>query len=216
MPLIYSDQPEENQTIGIWKIEEPPDFFLEKLIFSDWETSYFRRIKHPNRQASWLSSRYLIKILLETDVFVELLFDTNGKPILNHQGWRLSISHTHEYAAVYLAKDREVGLDIESSTRSVAPISHKFLSQEEWKMLDNDQLDTHLLLHWGAKETMYKIYGRKLLDFREHMFVEPFKPQKSGVIHGYINKHQKINCTMNYKVQDGYSLVTGFPDDSKA
>ena len=32
----------------------------------------------------------------------------------------------------------------------------------------------HLHVYWGAKEALYKAYGRRELDFRKHIHIEPF------------------------------------------
>jgi len=39
---------------------------------------------------------------------------------------------------------------------------------------------------WGAKETMYKIYGKKGVDFKENMSIEPFQYLEKGQIIGRI------------------------------
>jgi 4'-phosphopantetheinyl transferase len=213
MPLIYKALTEQKGRIGVWRIEENADFFLQKLIFSDWERSYFERITHPKRRAGWLASRYLIKLLLETDDYVELLFDTNGKPILPHGDWRLSISHTHDFAAVYLSTAGDVGVDIESSTRSVVEIRNKFLHKEELNLLGSPT-EKDLLVYWGAKEAMYKIHGRKKLDFRDHMRVDPIDPAKGDTFKGIILKDKLIRCSLWFRIADGYCLVAGTSDEN--
>ena len=43
----------------------------------------------------------------------------------------------------------------------------------------------HLSVYWGAKEALYKAYGRKKLEFKQHILVEPFKYNlKKGICKG--------------------------------
>ena len=93
MPLIYSNQPYPDTKAGVWRIEEPPEFFLKLYFQQLGEVQFYNGLKHPERQMSWLSSRYLLKLLLDTREYVELLFDTNGKPFLG------SGSHAHQFVA---------------------------------------------------------------------------------------------------------------------
>ncbi|HPR29506.1 MAG TPA: 4'-phosphopantetheinyl transferase superfamily protein, partial [Chitinophagales bacterium] len=182
MPLIYSNQPYPDTKAGVWRIEEPPEFFLKHLIFSNWERQFYNGLKHPERQMSWLSSRYLLKLLLDTREYVELLFDTNGKPFLGSGSHRISLSHTHKYAAAIISESEEVGVDVEDAGRDIGHLSRKFLSDAERRFLGEQPPNEELLLYWGAKEVIYKMYGRRKLDFRQDMFIRPFQVADKGVM----------------------------------
>lgn len=67
-----------------------------------------------------------------------------------------------------------IGCDIQVLTLKMPRIAHKFLNEPEKKFVDMMPKGQHLdLLHlyWTAKESLYKAYGLKALDFREHIFV---------------------------------------------
>ena len=210
MPLVYECTPFSQCSAAVWEIEEPPEYFEEKLIFNYWEKDYLRNIRHPVRRRSWLASRYLIKILLKTDAFVELLFDINGKPFLGNKKQLVTISHTQQFAAAMIAYEYDIGIDVEALQRSVEHVSHKFLSATEKRTLPDAVSNDTLLLYWGAKEVMYKIHGRKRLDFRDHMLVHPFEKAAIGDMSGMITKDGVASpCVMSYIQTPSFSLVMG-------
>lgn len=108
---------------------------------------YFESIRSPKRRLAWLASRHLLKLVLGTDAFVELLFDTQGKPYLGNYDVKISLSHTDNYAAVIVSKDFEVGIDIEDPSRDISILRNKFLSQEENNQLIHSDLKLELMLY---------------------------------------------------------------------
>ena len=55
-------------------------------------------------------------------------------------------------------------------------IAHKFTSLEEYKTIPNAAaLIRKLTIVWGAKESLYKIYGKKKLLFLHHIHITDFK-----------------------------------------
>lgn len=215
MALLYKDFLAGDAKIGVWRIEEAPEFFLQHLIFSDWELDYFNGIKHPERRLSWLASRYLLKVLLETNEFVELLFDVHGKPFLGAGSHHISLSHTHQFAAAIISPTQEVGIDVEDCDRDISSISYKFLSQTERLQLGEAPTPADLLLYWGAKEVIYKMYGKRKLDFKDHMFIKNFEPAEKGEIAGVLLKYPDItNYKLHYLRNDQFSLVTGIGSET--
>lgn len=56
------------------------------------------------------------------------------------------------------------------------------MNEQDLALLEAHPLEAHLdLLHlfWTIKESLYKTYGLKALDFKAHMRVEPFNWQGS-------------------------------------
>lgn len=100
------------------------------------------------------------------------------------ESYHLSITHSFELAAVMFSKFRMVALDLEKIDSRVGRVSHKFLNAAEDEMLKEatDVVYTQTLI-WSAKETLYKFYGVKELDFRQHMTIFTNKPQLRGCLH---------------------------------
>lgn len=147
---------------------------------------------------------YLINKLLDKNV--EIKYDDKGKPYLEDDNRHVSISHSHNKLAIIINEYESTGIDIELIRDKVLKIKHKFLSDSELNDANNDV--NKLLIYWAAKETLYKIYGLKEVDFIEHLFVKPFTKHNLGTIIGTIalaNVHETFY--LNYQLLDDYVLV---------
>jgi phosphopantetheinyl transferase len=210
MALILREHYKQLAEYAVWKIEETPEFYRAGLILSDWEQQYLDRITHPKRQLTWLASRYLLKLLLNTTSFVELLFDEHGKPYVANDTIKISISHCEGFAAAMVSRECGVGIDIETPERDISPIKRKFLSQTELDHVDNPDQYRLLMVYWGAKEVIYKIYGKRKLEFRDDMYIKPFLLQDHGDIDGMLMKNGLVaDYLMHYFQNEAYILVVG-------
>lgn len=210
MPEIYRNTSFKGLTFAVWHITEAESYFIPKLQFGAWEKQYFESIRSPVRRLSWLASRHLLKLLLGTDAFVELLFDAQGKPYLGNYDVKISLSHTDNYAAVIVSGQCEVGIDIEEQSRDISGLRHKFLSREENNQLTHVDLKLQLMLYWSAKEVLYKIYGKRKLDFKTDMFIKPFSISESGSMQGILLKHGRVaQYNLHYVVKPDYCIVIG-------
>jgi hypothetical protein len=108
--------------------------------------------------------------------------------------------------AVIVNEQESTGIDIELIRDKVLKIKHKFLTNEE--LLEaNDDVEK-LLIYWASKETLYKIYGLKEVDFIAHLFVKPFTKHNLGTIIGEINlPNFKESFELNYQILNDYVLV---------
>ncbi len=147
---------------------------------------------------------YLIKYLLHNDC--QTAYDDKGKPYLVGDNRHISISHSHDFLAVIVNELESTGIDIELKRDKVLKIKHKFLTNEE--LLEaNDDVEK-LLIYWAAKETLYKIYGLKEVDFIQHLFVKPFTKHNLGTIIGQINLPSfNQSFELHYEILDDYVLV---------
>ncbi len=210
MPVVLKEQLADYAEYAVWKIEEDNDFFLSQLILSDWEQKYLDDIQHPARKLQWLASRYVLKYLMNTTQFVELLFDVHGKPFISNFDLKLSLSHSAGYAAAIISQEYEVGIDIEESHRNMEQLKNKFLSPTEINNIGEEERMRKLLLYWSAKEVIYKIYGKRKLEFKDDMFIKPFLLKSRGELDGVLLKHgQVVDYLMHYIVQENFVLVAG-------
>ena len=147
---------------------------------------------------------YLINKLLDKEI--EIKYDDKGKPYLAEDNRHISISHSHDKLAIIVNEHELTGIDIELIRDKILKIKHKFLSDSELK--DAGDNVEKLLIYWAAKETLYKIYGLKEVDFIEHLFVKPFTKHNLGTIIGTITL-PNFNETfhLNYQLLDDYVLV---------
>jgi 4'-phosphopantetheinyl transferase len=147
---------------------------------------------------------YLLSKLL--DERCTLIYDDKGKPHLAKDPRHISLSHSHDKLAIIVNENEPTGIDIELIRNKVLRIRHKFLSAPELAETADDV--EKLLVYWAAKETLYKIYGLKEVDFIANLFVKPFNKHNLGTIIGEINlPNLKKTFELNYQSIDNYILV---------
>ena len=135
--------------------------------------------------------------------------DEHGKPYLENSLFEISISHSRDLAAV-IAAPQAVGIDIQKIVSKIERIAHKFMREEEMASLQEETRLEHLHVYWGAKEALYKAYGRRQLDFKEHIFINPFEYDvTNGRCSGYTEKeNEHIPFQLQYElVGQDYMLV---------
>jgi len=156
------------------------------------------------REIETKGKEHLAKHLLGDSCCIN--YDNKGKPFLEGDSRHISISHSHDKLAIIVNDSQSTGIDIELIRDKVLKIKHKFLTNEELKDADDDT--EKLLIYWAAKETLYKIYGLKEVDFIAHLFVKPFTKHNLGSIIGNINLPEfKESFELNYQILDDYVLV---------
>ena len=157
----------------IWKIEESTSKLQEGIVLSKNSTTRLNSMKSQLHQRGFLSIRHLLKEVGYTDA--DLIYDEFGKPHLKN-GTHISISHSFTFTAIIVSDELHVGIDIEKQREKILKIAHKFTPFEEYKTIANvDALISKLTIVWGAKESLYKIYGKKKLLFLHHIYIEDFK-----------------------------------------
>jgi phosphopantetheinyl transferase len=161
----------ETGRLAIWKIDEPADFFTGSFVLSQDEETELGRIKADLKRKQWLAARYLLCLLTPDEPRDPIQKDEHGKPHFTRSGRYLSISHSGNYAAVLL-HPRACGIDIQLPTKKLPPILPRVLNQKEMDRITSDPSLHLATLMWAAKESLYKAYGHKKLDFREHILLQ--------------------------------------------
>jgi 4'-phosphopantetheinyl transferase len=210
MPLHFHKKISNQGEVGLWKIEEDEIFFLEQLQLEQEEEQYIADIK-GHRRLEWLASRFLLHKMSGRTKRSACIKDDNGKPFLVDSLFDISLSHSREFAAV-IAAPQAVGIDIQKVVDKIDRIAHKFMRDEETESLQEATRLEHLHVYWGAKEALYKAYGRRQLDFKEHIFITPFEYDLAdGTFSGYYHKGEEYKAfDLKYElVERDYVLVYG-------
>lgn len=131
----------------------------------------------PKHNKHWLSSRAALCKWFRDAQQIRVTKDEHNKPALQVDGtwYHLSITHSFEYAAVLFSTDHLVALDLEKIDARVTRVADKFLHEEEAAFIS--KLSETVLaqtITWSAKETLYKLYGKKELLFKRDLRVYPF------------------------------------------
>jgi phosphopantetheinyl transferase len=157
----------------IWKIEESISELQDRIILSENSATRLHSMKSELHQKGFLSIRHLLKEVGYTDA--DLIYDAFGKPHLK-DGRFISITHSFIFTAIIISKNTPVGIDIEKQRDKILKIAHKFTPIQEYNTIANAAaLISKLTIVWGAKESLYKIYGKKKLLFLHHIYIEDFK-----------------------------------------
>jgi len=195
MPIFFQQTIDGTSKLGVWKIEEEEDFFLQKVMPQ-------RYVTHPHKKLQHLAGRYLLGFLYpDFPVSLIQIADTR-KPFLQNEAYHFSISHCGDYAAAIVSRDSRVGIDIEISTEKIKKIEHKFLHEEERMMINKSGSNrTELLtLMWCCKESMFKWWGKGNVDFSEMLRVSGPGNQSEGIMQGnFIKSDLNIIFPLQYK-----------------
>lgn len=172
MPLYKRILINENCKLYIWKIEESLDSLLAPVKLTKNSLQRLESMKSDLHQRGFVSIRHLLKEAGYSDS--DLYYDEHGKPFLK-DGKHVSITHSFNFTAIIISENQHVGIDIEKQRDKILTIAHKFTPVEEYKTIANHSaLISKLTIVWGAKESLYKIYGKKKLRFLEHIYIYDF------------------------------------------
>lgn len=200
MPIVFIKNLDSHTRLGLWRMDEevqmedvcPPFVCIwlkEKCQARQRETiaTYALLREMTGRDDLFIaheqSGRPYLK-MAEPDA---------EKPTTIKEGGRnaelnIGVSHTRGYASVIISNTRNVAVDIEYRSDRVRKIANRFLREDEQGMIEracsNEEekygkestyssrsLQTRLLLHWCAKETVFKFYSDERLTF-QNMRVE--------------------------------------------
>ena len=165
---------------GVWKTDESIDELLTLFPHQAKYESTLARFTSEHRRLEWLSVRILLYTLLGEEK--EICYESNGKPYLADHSSFISISHTRGYVAVIVSKS-PTGIDIEQYGERVHKVAHKYMREDEPTSHYEGVETWSLLLHWSAKEVMFKCMDMVEVDFKKHLRVYPFQAECSGEFH---------------------------------
>lgn len=146
----------------------------------------------------------LAKYLITTPETLFFRYNKNGKPILENNIYEVSfnISHSADSLAILIGSKHEIGIDIESETRSCETnlrLSKRFFYAEEHQKLENLKESKQSFFFnrlWTLKEAVLKSTGKGVFLIDE-------TPNFSS-----IEKDNKISDLIYYQTGDymGFSL----------
>ena len=169
MPLHSKISNNSAVELFIWSVKEDYDYFASKLVITEKEQSIIDQLA-ARKQIEWLSSRYLLHLMSGRAIRGSFIKDIHGKPALENSSHHISISHSNGFIAV-IACEKIVGIDIQTPVEKISRIQHKFVSEKEKAYIPEDRALEALHILWGAKESLYKAYGKREIDYKKHLAV---------------------------------------------
>jgi 4'-phosphopantetheinyl transferase len=141
-----------------------------------------------NRQQEFVATRVLRHQLFG---YSHIHYNEHGAPFIEDEGF-ISISHAPGIVGLAISREFQVGLDIEPIRSKALALKTKFLSDAEAEHFDTGS-ELEMTKVWSAKETLYKLAGRKQLIFKTDLLL---KKHSDALWEGRI-----INPTGNLKVE---------------
>ena len=203
---IYRTYKQGDLLVGVWKVDETIEQLRSMFHqFSIYEES-FMRFSAEKRKQEWLAVRVLLKELCGEEKKIAYL--PSGKPYLEDGSAFVSFSHTSGYVAVALHPSAEVGVDIEQYGTRVQRVASRFIREDEKVSVESGDEIYALLLHWSAKETMFKLMKDEAVDFIKHLHILPFVPEESGTFHACeYSSGQEQKFLIHYDTHSDYVLT---------
>jgi phosphopantetheinyl transferase (holo-ACP synthase) len=208
MPLVLQKNIHPNTTLVVWQITESSQDLLYLIGNNYFEDNHHQKINQANAR------HYLASRLALTSLFVghqiKLTKNQNNKPSLIIDGitHKISITHSFDYAAILVNNSHELGIDIERIDPRIARVKSKFMNENEMKFAGEvNQIKMQTLI-WSCKETLYKLYSNREVDFRKNLHILPFTLQEKGTLETAIvlgGLNQKI--IVHYEEMDNYMLT---------
>ena len=202
MPLFLNEEIFPDVRLGIWAISESSDDFWALSPYVESSRSEFNALyKSEQRKCEVLAVRLLIKEIIGDNV--QLLHQDNGMPYLS-LGMNISISHTRGFAVIIVSHSKQVSVDIEYFSNRIERIRSKFMRDDE-----NASSQVKLLMHWCAKETMYKLFPEDNLTFNKMQLLSVDGNDSTGIITAkniFRNRNVSVyyrtfcNCLLTYAV----------------
>lgn len=191
---------------GVWKMEESSDILLSLLEERQACLLELAGKRTEVRKQEWLAVRVLLQQMLGRPVSVA--YHPNGAPYLPSESLFISISHTKGYVAVRLQEHPAAGIDIEHRSDRVLKIRSRFMNPAEEVGIDRTHEAEHLLVHWCAKETLFKMIGQEQVDFCKHLHICPFEFAPQGTFTVYETRTDTCErYTLGYQIYADFVLV---------
>ncbi len=169
LPITLKKNIEPYGELGVWTIKEDIDFFLSNLYIYESEKTSLINLK-DRKLMEWLSSRYLLHLMSGRKTRGAVLKDQFGKPFLDDSPFHISLSHSRDLTAI-IASPYLVGVDIQYFVSKIGRIAKKFISPEELKLIPNDKELLYQHFIWGAKESLFKAYGKGNVNFKSDLHI---------------------------------------------
>lgn len=204
--LIRKEHTGNGGLLGIWKTDESCDDLLlllpEKMRMD--AVGHVKNLHSQRRAIEWLSTRILLFMMLGKEKTIRN--NSNGKPYLEDGTYQISISHTMGYVAILIHETDPVGIDVEFRSERVSKVAEKFIGDNEF--IDLSQKTVHQLLHWSAKESLFKLMEETEIHFKHHLHIQPFTPAAKGTMTATETKTCRNNTfTVHYEVHPDYVLT---------
>lgn len=178
MPIIKHEKVTASISLCIWHIEEDEETLRKQIQCID-SSNELQTISNAIKRLEWLSSRLALKHLIDFHgcEFSKIYKDDHGKPFFS-KNHHISLAHSHPYAAAIFNHHLPTGIDIEMVQPKLLKVAGKYLNEME--IADVAANEAKACVYWTCKEALFKMYGRRKISFKEHLFIQKFRLNADG------------------------------------
>ena len=199
MPFLKEFIINEKTKIKLWKVIIGE--LNTKQLNSD-EKNLLKLKKSNILREQFLATR---KVLALINSDYEITYNNYGKPLLNSK-YNISISHSHEIAAIAISDNSKIGLDVQLNDNKIFNIQDKFLNpSEKLNIVESPSLKI-LTMIWTSKESIYKAVGLKGISFFDNIKIEKVVEEDKTGIGYYTNGSEKVKFDLKFFYVDEYTI----------
>ncbi|MDA9882936.1 4'-phosphopantetheinyl transferase superfamily protein [Flavobacteriaceae bacterium] len=203
MPFLKEFIINDKTKIKLWKVMMGE--LNTKELNSD-EKNLLKLKKNNILREQFLATR---KVLALENSDYKITYNNNGKPSLNSK-YNISISHSHEIAAVAISDNSKIGLDVQLKESKIFNIQNKFLNKYEKSNIGDDPTVDILTMVWTSKESIYKAIGLKGISFSKNIKIDKvIEKDKTGIGY-YINGTEKVKFDLKFFYVDEYTICFAY------
>jgi 4'-phosphopantetheinyl transferase EntD len=203
MPFLKEFIINDKTKIKLWKVMMGE--LNTKELNSD-EKNLLKLKKNNILREQFLATR---KVLALENSDYKITYNNNGKPSLNSK-YNISISHSHEIAAVAISDNSKIGLDVQLKESKIFNIQNKFLNKYEKSNIGDDPTVDILTMVWTSKESIYKAIDLKGISFSKNIKIDKvIEKDKTGIGY-YINGTEKVKFDLKFFYVDEYTICYAY------
>ena len=203
MPFLKEFIINDKTKIKLWKVMIGE--LNTKELYSD-EKKILKLKKNNILREQFLATRKLLA--LENSEY-KITYDINGKPLLNSI-YNISISHSHEIAAIVISDNSKIGLDVQLKESKIVNIQNKFLNKYEKSNIGDDPTVDILTMVWTSKESIYKAVGLKGISFSKNIKIDKVVEEDKTGIGYYTNGSEKVKFDLKFFYVDEYIICFAY------
>lgn len=211
MPLLRCWK-SEGADFAVWQVTESAVELRGRLPAQGPYDEELAQFRSAGRRLEYLAVRVLLQELMGGDPPL-VAHLPSGKPCLADGSRHITVSHTAGYVAVGLHPVAEVGIDIERIGERVRKVRSRFVRDDEipgFEALPAGEQLVQLLLHWSAKETLFKLMDVPGVDFVRHLRVLPFRLRPEGEMEAFESRTSRcLGYRLRYFVHPDFVCVYG-------
>lgn len=194
MPFYLTKVYDNGVRLAVWKLTESVEELMQGSVLAFDLEVLQQKFRVEAKLKEYIAGKIaLVEALAIFDIpSSEISKDEHGKPFLINSTWQMSISHTLDFIVVAFHPFLPIGVDIEKPSEKMRRIMPRLFSVEENKLVGDDVIK--MSWFWSAKEALYKLYGKRQVDFKKHLKLYCVDNQLVGEIEidDYFSVHNLI------------------------